>query len=125
MAELTEHIKLLEKEITQLKLNFDRALRKPGCKAKELDDLEKKIELKTETLNVLIKFSESEPTYSVFWKMRQSEYEQNPTWRNEYPWFTDKSSAYAVVNMLMENPKCDVAKIVQKTEIYTDLVEIV
>ena len=50
---MTEHIKLLEREIKELTLNYERAKSKPGVKSEELNAIERKLRLKTEILEVI------------------------------------------------------------------------
>lgn len=50
---MTEHIKLLIREIEELTVNYERAKLKPGVTSEELKAIETKLRLKTEILEVI------------------------------------------------------------------------
>lgn len=54
---MDEHIKLLEKEIKKLRIDFERALLRPGATQEETDNLCHKLVLKEEIVEVLKKYN--------------------------------------------------------------------
>ena len=116
---MPEHIELLKKEIVALQLNLDRALNKHSVKSEEIKSIQTKLRLKRDILSAL---SSNHITYAVFWKLYPSEYEPNPEWRQFTRWRENMNDLIPTLNELKNNPRCEVAKIVRRTEIYRDIV---
>lgn len=116
---MTEHIALLEKEIRQLEINFERAVNRPGVKQEETRNLEKKIRLKREILAIVEK-SHTSCSYGVFWKIKPSEYEPDPGWSQFAGWADNPEEAMVILEHVRNNPRCAEAKIVSRSEFYED-----
>lgn len=54
---MNEHIKLLEKEIKKLRIDFERALARPGITQEETDNLCHRLVLKEEIVEVLKRYN--------------------------------------------------------------------
>ena len=53
---MTEHIELLKKEIAKLERNLEMAKKRPGVKPEEIQNIQKKLLLKYETVGALAAF---------------------------------------------------------------------
>lgn len=50
---MIEYIELLQSEICQLKTNLERAMKKPGVQLEEIQQIERKIQLKNDILEIV------------------------------------------------------------------------
>lgn len=116
---MTEHIALLQREICQLEINLERAVKRPGVKQEEIQNIENKIRLKSEILAILSK-SHTSCSYGVFWKIQPSDYEHSPEWNQFAGWLDNPGDAMVILERVRNNPRCAAAKIVARYETYED-----
>lgn len=116
---MNKHIELIRREIQILCGNLERAKVRTGVKQEEIQNLENKIQLKTDILEVLEGKCTSD-TYAVFWKIQPSDYEPHPEWVQFNGWFRNLDEAIETLERVRSNPRCAEAKIIIRSETFKD-----
>lgn len=116
---MTKHIELIRHEIHTLCRNLERAKVRTGVQQEEIQNLENKIQLKTDILEIL-EGKYTTDTYAVFWKLHPSEYEPHPEWVQFSEWVWDPKEVVEILEWVKTNPRCAEAKIIIRSETFKD-----